>query len=99
VKQLRAKLIELEQEGKGQGVAKALGDVHLALQLFAYPGDYVASSPTDEHVVETLEKFEEDLDDVPSRPLVGRRATLVFGEGISARRSLRGCGRGRRRRG
>ena len=38
-----------------------LEDVFLVVQLFSYPGDYVAQQPTLERLAETLDKFEEDM--------------------------------------
>lgn len=40
-----------------------LGDVYVAQQLACYPPDYVASRPTPERILETVERFEEDLTD------------------------------------
>lgn len=37
-----------------------LDDTFFVGQLFSYPGDYVAESPTIERVAETIDKFEED---------------------------------------
>lgn len=41
-----------------------LGDMYLAQQLSHYPPEYVRSNPTTERLLETVEKFEEDLTDV-----------------------------------
>ena len=59
----------------------ALDDLHLALQLYSYPGDYVSGKPTVERMAETIEKFEEDLNGV-SAPKGTRSATVTFGEPI-----------------
>jgi 1-acyl-sn-glycerol-3-phosphate acyltransferase len=40
-----------------------LADVYLAQQLFHYPPHYVKSNPTSERILETLQRFEEDLTD------------------------------------
>jgi 1-acyl-sn-glycerol-3-phosphate acyltransferase len=40
-----------------------LADLYLAQQLFHYPPDYVRSNPTPERLLETVERFEEDLTD------------------------------------
>ena len=37
-----------------------LDDTFFVGQLFSYPGNYVAESPTIERVAETIDKFEED---------------------------------------
>ncbi len=46
---------------------KKLADLYLAQQLALYPPDYVTSRPTKERILETLERFEEDLTDVEGR--------------------------------
>lgn len=38
-----------------------LDDLFLVVQLFSYPGDYVAEKPSIERLAETLDKFEEDV--------------------------------------
>ncbi|HEV8604103.1 MAG TPA: 1-acyl-sn-glycerol-3-phosphate acyltransferase [Tepidisphaeraceae bacterium] len=42
---------------------KQLADIYLAQQLSFYPPDYIASNPTPERLLETVERFEEDLTD------------------------------------
>jgi hypothetical protein len=42
---------------------KHLADMYLAQQLSCYPPDYVRSHPTKERLLETVERFEEDLHD------------------------------------
>lgn len=64
---------------------EALADVHLALQLFSYPGDYIASNPSPARMAETLEKFEEDMDGVEAKPMGWRTARLILGEPIIVR--------------
>lgn len=60
-----------------------LDDVFLVVQLFSYPGDYVAERPTIERMAETLDKFEEDVLGVYSATIRGpRRAIVSFGEPI-----------------
>ena len=60
-----------------------LEDVFLVVQLFSYPGDYVAQQPTVERLAETLDKFEEDVLRVKTAGIRGARtATLTFGEPI-----------------
>jgi hypothetical protein len=90
VKTLRRAI--LEQIGaKGEEKPKitaeqqsALDELHMALQLFSYPGDYVTSKPTVERMAETIEKFEEDLDGVAT-PKGSRSATVTFGPPIDVR--------------
>lgn len=40
-----------------------LADIYLAQQLFFYPPDYFATDPSPEQMLETVERFEEDLTD------------------------------------
>jgi 1-acyl-sn-glycerol-3-phosphate acyltransferase len=40
-----------------------LADIYLAQQLSCYPPDYLAADPTPERLLETIERFEEDLTD------------------------------------
>ncbi len=61
-----------------------LDDLFLVVQLFSYPGDYVAERPTLERMAETLDKFEEDVLGVFSASIRGRRRAIVsFGEPIA----------------
>jgi 1-acyl-sn-glycerol-3-phosphate acyltransferase len=94
VKLLRRKLLESatdEQAGPAllPEVREALADVHLALQLFSYPGDYIATKPSCERMAETLEKFEEDMDGVEARPLGWRVARVIIGQPIIVRPVLK----------
>ena len=60
-----------------------LEDVFLVVQLFSYPGDYVAQKPSVERIAETLDKLEEDVLGVKTARIRGaRKATVVFGEPI-----------------
>jgi 1-acyl-sn-glycerol-3-phosphate acyltransferase len=61
---------------------RQLADIYLAQQLALYPPGYVASNPTPEHMLETVERFEEDLTDVARihRPL---RVVIQIGEAMS----------------
>jgi 1-acyl-sn-glycerol-3-phosphate acyltransferase len=60
-----------------------LEDVFLVVQLFSYPGDYVAPQPTIERLAETLDKFEEDILHARTAGIRGARtATITFGEPI-----------------
>jgi hypothetical protein len=65
---------------------RQLADCYLARQLSWYPPDYLASDPTPERILETVERFEEDLTDQARihRPLSVRvevgEALLVAGE-------------------
>ena len=42
---------------------RQLEDCYLAQQVASYPADYLTESPTQERVLETVERFEEDLTD------------------------------------
>jgi 1-acyl-sn-glycerol-3-phosphate acyltransferase len=42
---------------------KQLADMYLAQQLSCFPPDYIRSNPTQERLLETVERFEEDLTD------------------------------------
>ncbi len=57
-----------------------LADVYLVQQLHCYPGDYIAN-PTPERILETVERYEEDLTDV-ARPHFPIRAVIVVGDAI-----------------
>jgi len=60
---------------------RQLADVYLAQQLWWYPPDYLRENVTPERLLETVERFEEDLTDrmVPHPPL---RAVAQVGEAI-----------------
>jgi 1-acyl-sn-glycerol-3-phosphate acyltransferase len=91
VKTLRRHLIEQMCDDKCDDAARRtahndLGDLHLVLQLYSYPGDYVTAKPTVERMAETIEKFEEDLGDgaliAPKGP---RSAAVRIGQPIDVR--------------
>jgi 1-acyl-sn-glycerol-3-phosphate acyltransferase len=58
-----------------------LAGVYLAQQLDNYPPDYLSNNPTPERLLETIERFEEDVTDkvTPHGPL---RVTISVGEAI-----------------
>ena len=58
-----------------------LADMYLAQQLSLYPPDYLAENPTPERVLETVERFEEDLTD-RARVHLPMRAVVEVGEAI-----------------
>jgi 1-acyl-sn-glycerol-3-phosphate acyltransferase len=76
-----------------QAARAALDDVHLVLQLYSYPGDYLAENPSLERMAETIDKFEEDIEGLV-RPKGRRRAEVVFGEPLDMKQKL-GAGRPR----
>jgi 1-acyl-sn-glycerol-3-phosphate acyltransferase len=67
---------------------RQLADVYLVQQLWCYPGDY-PGPPTAEQILETVERYEEDLTDV-ARAHPPIRAVITVGAGIEV-----GAGRDR----
>ena len=57
-----------------------LADVYLVQQLHCYTGDYI-ENPTPERILETIERYEEDLTDV-ARPHFPIRAVITVGDAI-----------------
>lgn len=57
-----------------------LADVYLVQQLHSYPGDYM-EDPSPEHILETVERYEEDLTDA-ARPHFPIRAVITVGDAI-----------------
>lgn len=87
VKRLRGAIVPTLSAGELSDVDKShrwrqLADCYLAQQLSWYPPDYLASDPTPERILETVERFEEDLTDRARihRPLSVR---LEVGEPIA----------------
>src|SRR5439155_26837505 len=90
VKTLRHSLLEKmcdEQmtDDDRRAAKDALDDLHLVLQLYSYPGDYLSTKPSIERMAETVEKFEEDLLGA-AKPKGKRRATVRFGEALDVKR-------------
>src|SRR5436190_176986 len=90
VKTLRRSLLELMCDEKAgdddrRKAKDALDDLHLVLQLYSYPGDYVSTKPSVERMGETVEKFEEDVLGITS-PKGKRRAKVTFGEPLDVKR-------------
>jgi 1-acyl-sn-glycerol-3-phosphate acyltransferase len=90
VKQLRRHLLdEICAEGASPQQVRdgheALDEIHLVVQLYSYPGDYVASKPTPERMAETIEKFEEDVYEDYAKPKGKRRAAVTLGEPIDVK--------------
>jgi len=68
-------------------------DVFFVMQCFSYPGDYLSDKPSIERLAETADKFEEDVLQVDTPTVRGRRRVHIrFGEPINVERS----GQGRR---
>jgi hypothetical protein len=69
VKSLRAAILPQMVNGEIDEAERArrwrqLADLYLAQQLSLYPPEYFDSPPTREQLLETVERFEEDLTDV-----------------------------------
>jgi hypothetical protein len=62
---------------------RQLSDVYLAQQLHCYSGDYLADVPTPERLIETVERYEEDLTDT-THPHPPMHAIITVGEAIEA---------------
>jgi 1-acyl-sn-glycerol-3-phosphate acyltransferase len=60
---------------------KLLADVYFVQQLYNFPPDYVRSNPTPHRMLETIERFEEDLTDKVRKhePI---KATITVGQAI-----------------
>ena len=88
VKELRRKFIQELERPDLDVMAHAqlkrdMEDLFLVIQLYSYPGDYVAENPSIERIAETLDKFEEDVLKVNYPQSHGRRrASVQFGEPI-----------------
>lgn len=92
VKELRRHHIERLDGGEGKPISsdeeqrqlqRDMEDLFFVIQLYSYPGDYVAEKPSIERIAETLDKFEEDVLRVRyPTPRGTRHATVRFGEPI-----------------
>jgi 1-acyl-sn-glycerol-3-phosphate acyltransferase len=60
---------------------RQLADIYLAQQLDCYPADYISERPTPERLLETVERFEEDLTDV-ARPHGPLRVLIQVGPAL-----------------
>lgn len=98
IKAVRRALLEIRTDEARDALARrqaqeALDDVHLVLQLYSYPGNYVSEKPSVERMAETIDKFEEDIEGTVTRK-GPRRARLRLGEPIDLSQ-FRGGGRPR----
>ncbi len=67
-----------------------LADLYFAQQLFHYPPDYVRNNPTPHRLLETVERFEEDLtDQITMHGPIG--ATITVGEAIEVNPAREGA--------
>ncbi len=86
VKEARKAIIKAsEKEGLTESERLRLGhemeDLFFVIQLFSYPGNYVAEKPSLERIAETLDKFEEDVLSADFPGIRGERHAVVrFGE-------------------
>jgi 1-acyl-sn-glycerol-3-phosphate acyltransferase len=60
-----------------------LADIYLAQQVSSYPPEYLRAQPTKERLLETVERFDEDLRDV-ARVLGPLRVLIQVGEAVEA---------------
>jgi len=93
VKTLRRHLLEIWADEKSpedsrRAAIDALDVVQLILQLYSYPGDYIASKPSIERMAETVEKFEEDILGF-ALPKGRRRTRVIFGEPLDLADALK----------
>jgi 1-acyl-sn-glycerol-3-phosphate acyltransferase len=96
VKALRRRLLDVYTDEKSDEatrvrVRSALDEVHLALQLSSYPGNYLREKPSQERIAETLQQLEEDMTNVRVRPLGRRRAKVILGEPIDLKQKMTGA--------
>jgi len=88
VKEVRRLIIKRQDQAgltdaERRRLADDLEDVFAVVQLFSYPGDYVAERPSVERMAETLDKFEEDVFGVELPGVRGTRRVVVrFGEPV-----------------
>jgi hypothetical protein len=88
IKRLRAAIVPEMIQGEMTEAERArrwrqLADLYFAQQLHCYSGDYLADSPTAERLLETVERYEEDLTDC-GRPHPPLHAVISVGPAIEA---------------
>jgi 1-acyl-sn-glycerol-3-phosphate acyltransferase len=88
VKRLRSAILPDMVQGELTEVEMArrwrqLADLYLVQQLHCYSGDYLTSEPTPERLLETVERYEEDLTD-NARPHPPLHVVISVGEAIEA---------------
>ena len=88
IKRLRSAILPDMIRGEITGEESArrwrqLADLYFAQQLHCYSGNYLAAAPTPERLLETVERFEEDLTDA-SRPHPPLHAVISVGDAIEA---------------
>lgn len=88
IKRLRAAIVPDIVQGELTELELArrwrqLADLYLAQQLHCYSGDYLADNPSPERLLETVERYEEDLTD-SARPHPPLHAVISIGDPIEA---------------
>src|ERR1035438_5954123 len=88
IKRLRAAIVPDIIHGELTEAERArrwrqLADLYVAQQLHCYSGDYLADAPTPERLLETVERYEEDLTD-SARPHPPLHAVISIFEAIEA---------------
>ncbi len=77
---IRGEISDTEREQRW----RQLADMYIVQQMSHYPPDYIKSNPTPERMLETVERFEEDLTDV-CRIHSPMTVTVQVGEAIPVR--------------
>lgn len=88
---IRRKLLDEEHPPTAAERHTMLDDikrVHLAYQIYSYPGVYLSENPSDDRIAETIMKMEEDLLGKAGYP-IARTARITFGEPIDVSTLLR----------
>jgi 1-acyl-sn-glycerol-3-phosphate acyltransferase len=88
IKRLRTAIVPDMIQGEISEAERArrwrqLTDLYLAQQLHCYSGDYLADAPSPERLLETVERYEEDLTD-NARPHPPLKAVISVGNAIEA---------------
>jgi 1-acyl-sn-glycerol-3-phosphate acyltransferase len=88
IKRLRAAIVPALIEEELTEVERArrwrqLADLYVVQQLHCYSGDYLSGTPSPERLLETVERYEEDLTD-SSRPHPPLHAVISVGSAIEA---------------
>jgi len=88
IKRLRAAIVPDIIQGELTEAERAhrwrqLADLYVAQQLHCYSGDYLADAPAPERLLETVERYEEDLTD-SARPHPPLHAVISVGNAIEA---------------
>ena len=86
VKELRTKILPEMVEGKLSEEERKrrweqLADIYLAQQVASYPPDYITENPSIDRLLETVERYEEDLTDLVT-PHPDLHAIIEVGEAI-----------------